>query len=178
MKKHGAFFVPNIVLGIILAIILVIDIVVVIALHQEFEEVKEDYAYSYQHNNDEEDYYNWYSMLSIREITAEPIGATYQNETAEDGYQYYKVNFSVVNEGNDSYDGTYFWFAGEGYDDVREVEESREDNNFEYYNRERIPAGQSAVVSKVIEVKDGVNSVQLAFYNEEHEQEEYTVELQ
>lgn len=179
MKKHGGFFVPNIVLGTILAIIVVIDIVVVVVFHQAFEKVKEDYTYGYQHDYEEDDYYNWYSLLSIGGITAEPIGTTYQNETAEDGYQYYRITISVGNEGNESYAGDYFWFEGESYDDVREVEEAQEGYDYlGYYNRETIPAGQSAVVRKVLAVKDGVTSVQMAFYNEENEREEYTIELQ
>lgn len=195
MKRHGGFFIANIVLGIILAIIVLFDVMIAVIFKEAFDVVADNYYEIYDsaidldnYYDDDyydyfyDDYYNeWYELLSMDHTEVEPLGTTYNGTTAQEGYQYYKVNISFSNGGTNYYKVEYLniGFQGEEYDDVNELQDiTGELSVLDYYNDEIIPAGQSAVVSEIIEVRDGVEQVEMSFYNENDEKELYTIELQ
>ena len=187
MKKHGIFFVPNIVLGTILGLIIILDIIVVTISYYGFQEVKNKYQVSVYENDSQEavvgeNPYQWYDLLSVGDISTEAIGNVYKDQTAQEGYQYYRVDIQMKNQGTQSSAQRYMshYFDGPEYGDVEEVEEdtSTEDiSDIASYNTPIIPAGQTGIVSRVIEVKDGVTSAKMSFYNSDSEKEEYTIEL-
>ncbi len=187
MKKHGIFFVPNIVLGVILGLIIILDIIVVTISHYGFQEIKQKYQGSVYNDDSQvaevgENPYQWYDLLSVGDISTEAIGTAYKDLTAQEGYQYYRVDIEMKNQGTQSSPQRYMshFFEGPEYEDVEEVEEdtSAEDiSEIVSYNTPIIPAGQTGIVSRVIEVKDGVTSIKMIFYNSDSEKEEYTIEL-
>lgn len=172
MKKHGKFFTINIILAPILSLIISINIIMVVIFNGEFGGSKQTTSN-----------YQWYELLSVEDISTESLGTVYGDETADEGYQYYKINIKMKNQGTQASSRASLscYFAGEEYEDVKELDEtvnSDEASYIEYYNELVIPAGQVGIVSKVIEVKKGISNIQMQFYNEDYEKEDFTLQLQ
>lgn len=202
MKKHGKFFVPNIVLGIILGIMVLGDVLFMGVFSLGFKEIrkeaeiydnygsgsesKSDLTWDLEDSDDTEeasgisegweagenpdDYYQWYELITVEAASLTLLGDTWQGIQAEEDTQLYLAEVTVRNQGTQNTAARYvsLYFEGEKYDDVEEIqEESNWDtmSDLEYYNRNIIPAGQSGTITQVLQIKNGVSSVELSYYD-------------
>lgn len=201
MQRKSRLFIANIVLGIVLAVLLCISIAVTVIFHGVFEEAKREYAsYDWQElyggSTDygswdyEDDWYDdtdwdyesswdyesvYYTLPSITGASAELLGQEYQDGIAYEGYQYYRVTMQVYNAGTEYLAADYMDFTVEGaeYDDVyMNYEPYGEGGQFDYRIQKLIPSCQTATVSFVIEVKDGLEDVTLKIFRD-YEEEAY-----
>ena len=93
---------------------------------------------------------------------------------AEDGYAFYRLDFQVTNEGDetrymDNYYGIYFNEDNGRYNDVldwwgTEEEESRPRFLFEDYDYTYLPAGRICTYQMVVQILDGVKSFTVDYY--------------
>lgn len=133
-----------------------------------------DVDWDYESNWDYESVY--YSLPSITGAAAELIGPEYRDGTAFEGYQYYRVTMQVYNAGTEYMTAEYLDLTveGEEYDDVYLYHEpySGMSSEFDYVNQKVIPSCQTATVSFVMEVKEGVEDVTLGIFRD-YEDEAY-----
>ncbi len=108
----------------------------------------------------------------IYEVSAKHIGNSYRGEQASEGYSYYLIFLHVNNQGNSSksVNNLGFYPEGEYYDDIIDggyVSDKEETSDFEYENTPIVPAGEDAVVSYYLQVKNGVKKIYAACYGED-----------
>lgn len=186
MKKHGKFFVPNIVLGIILFFVIIANIFLPVFFSAVFTSVGSEgemavYEVASKETTESEYIYNnWYSMLTMKEINAEYIGWEYEGRTAREGYDFYKITAKVQNDGNLYHDTNYvyIYFKGESYDNLIEEDNMPDEEMTEltYYNQVIIPPCLSADVVRILQVKEGTKVIQAEFY-ENMEAKQYVITL-
>lgn len=127
---------------------------------------------------DEDGYHdsNVYTLLSLESIWVEPLGAEYQGISAEEGYQYYALNMMVHNAGTDYALSKFLnmYCEGANYSDVYMEYDYDPESPLQYTNMEVIPAGMTGAARVILQVKNGVESVDLYFYNS-YEDEEYEI---
>ena len=114
------------------------------------------------------------SYCTLEPIGSECLGNTYEGAQAEEGYTFYRLDFQVTNEGDetrygDDYYGIYFNEDSGNYNDVldwwsTEEEESRPRYLFEDYDYTYLPVGRTGVYHKVVQILDGVKSFTVDYY--------------
>lgn len=200
MKKHGYFFKANVVLAVLLGILFLLDLLIFASLHSLMQDKEreryelggqteetdpgknsKDVSECWEEGDDPNDFYQRYDLIKIADWQIEPIGDTYKKIKAEEGSQFYQVTIQVKNQGtrekNAGYLGIYF--DGKEYSDVEEIvlQTSEDDSDMDYYIQEVIPAGQTGIYTRVLQIKDGVTSFEMKYYGEEDEPERYTIEV-
>ena len=114
------------------------------------------------------------SYCTLEPIGSERLGDTYEGAQAEDGYAFYRLDFQVTNEGDetrymDNYYGIYFNEDHGRYNDVldwwgTEEEESRPRFLFEDYDYTYLPAGRIGTYQMVVQILDGAKSFTVDYY--------------
>ena len=114
------------------------------------------------------------SYCTLEPIGSERLGDTCEGAQAEEGYTFYRLDFQVTNEGDetrygDNYYGIYFNEDNDRYNDVldwwhTEEEESRPRYLFEDYDYTYLPAGRTGTYQKVVQILDGVKSFTVDYY--------------
>ncbi len=103
---------------------------------------------------------------------AEQIGDTWEGTQAEDGYSFYRLQYTVTNLGDRYYytDCPSFYYRGEAYDDVTDYwylgtqESDVSSSPFEYYEQACIPVGRTATAYDVVLVRNGVTEFEASYY--------------
>lgn len=178
MKVHGRFFWANLILGIILAVIAVADLIIGIALytadkgmsHSEKSDMTWNIEEGFQEEIQGSQTYQWYTRMKVEKAEAELLGDTCEGSQAKAGYQFYKVNICVKNEGTMSASGVCVStsFQGTHAADVIEYREEHKefDTNLEYSSYEVIPAAQSGIVTRIIQVKKGITEINMTYFED------------
>lgn len=145
-------------------------------IYDELSEDNSSWDYEYEWDSDTDwDYESswdyetvYYSLPSITGASAELIGPEYREEEAFEGYQYYQVTMQVYNAGTEYLPADFLDLSveGEAYDDVYLYHEPYPEtaSEFDYVNQRMIPSCQTATISFVMEVKEGVEDVTLEIF--------------
>ena len=114
------------------------------------------------------------SYCTLEPVGSERLGDTYEGAQAEEGYTFYRLDFQVTNEGDetrytDNYYGIYFNEDNGNYNDVldwwhTEEEESQPRYLFEDYDYTYLPAGRTGTYQMVVQILDGVKSFTVDYY--------------
>lgn len=174
MKKRSRFFVANIVLGIIFIIELAIVLAIVFVGKAAFDEFEHYGVATGQYDRDA------YELLSVENASVQLLGSKYRGQQAEDGYQYYTVKVMVRNTGTLSAIADYIdiYCEGKEYDDIyMEYDYSEKEDDFSYSNLELIPSCQTAEVTVVAQIKNGVKDFSLKLCRNMDAEEYQTVDV-
>lgn len=115
------------------------------------------------------------SYCTMEVVGSERLGDTYEGAQAEEGYTFYRLDFQVTNEGNetrygDNYYGIYFNEDNGRYNDVLDWwsdssdDEEQQEYLFEDYDYSYLPAGRTGRYQKVVQILDGVKSFTVDYY--------------